>query len=366
MTSTDISLLNTDILHIFNILCDANPSNESCTMDAVSILNVLKYCYYATGDKKRIDLDNNTKIKDILSITPKAQNSRFGIFSRNDHRQNITFKKEFEKQIFIGYIPTDDKERRDINTSIKKNFPTSINNDKDFLPKSIDRHVAFYVKDESYFKGNWQVPFDERETRVALFNCGDNESVMIPTMHAENVKGYRYYCKDLNLWAISLPYKEKYTMLILLPDNVMNKKELLSLCKDNFSRKIIEYISKQKECIYNDVSMPKFDFKSEWQLNINNIYDCDKVPYLSKILDHKTVDFTNMSNSLRYVEDIELMSVSSINNNESGTIVETETFLYAFDSHISNELTLSIDKNFLYLILDNENIINNIGIYLGD
>ena len=367
-----VASLNSDILNLFDKFIQINNNNEnSCNMDICSILNVLKFIYNGTADNKRKDLDK-TNLSKIVKMAPQAQDSRVGILIRNDYKYNEDFKNINKNKAYIGTIPTNEIEIERINRLINKKYPKWLEHTNEkFLLEFIPSNIYLYIKDESYFIGNWKNPFNPEDTYDDTFYCGNRKTKNIPMMKSSSSEYIdTYNCKDTNSLIIRLEYDNDYNMMIIMPNITHTKQELINFYRKNLDGdKIINYISKLESIKYIEKIMPKFKSKSEWELNNSNINlstdDDDKTPYLSKIFD-KNMDFSNISSTMKGVsEEMNLKMVSNIDNNEIGTTVLSEVMFYATDSIVKNPNVLILNKSFIYMIMDKNNIITNFGLFVG-
>ena len=70
-----------------------------------------------------------------------------------------------------------------------------------------------------YFKGDWAMKFDAKNTKKEKFHCSDGSSMDVDMMNMKK-KFSMDYIRDLKTKALELPYKgESLSMIILLPDD---------------------------------------------------------------------------------------------------------------------------------------------------
>ena len=370
-------LYNNKMLNFFIKMNKIYKENiQSCNMDMCSIFNVIEIVYNGTAGEQRKSLDENTNLKTILKMLPKSQVSRKGIFIRNDYIYNETFRNKYESEIYIDNIPRNETERKKINNAIQKKFskwPKDEDcNEDEFFKELLDYNIFLYIKDESYFNGNWVYPFVPDDTRMKPFYCGNEKVIKIPMMMRQiDTEIYTYKCEDTKSLFISLEYENDYKMLVILPDEPCNKQQLILFCENNLiDDKLDKYILKLRLNNYKAILMPKFNIESEWDFNRYNNddddNDDDKTPYLSEILNTEFMDFSNISKRMKgESETMNLRSISKINNNEIGTKVLTDTLWVVTDGIIRQKHLLFIERSFIYMIMDKNNAITNIGIFVG-
>ncbi len=122
-------------------------------------------------------------------------------------------------------------------------------------------HVMFLIN-ALYFKADWKVPFDPKETQDRGFQLASNETVQVPTMMTKKAK-YRYLShRDVEL--VDIPYGNgQFSMTVLMPnsDISLNKfTESLSVIALN------NWLNASAEVGY-DLYLPKFKLAYEISLN---------------------------------------------------------------------------------------------------
>ena len=352
-------IFNRDVLSLFKTICQKRASEENAFhLDSTSFYNILRLAYNAMGDRKKQNLDKNTKLKYILESAPRAPKYKSGIFTRSDHKINENFQKVIGYDGYVDNLPRDEKQKNQINTNITKMFPDITS---DFLPFLPPIHTSLYIKDESHFTGAWQYPFYSDQTDIGNFYYDNNKRQRLNMMWGENIYGYRYQCPETKDTVAMLKYVENYAMMIYLPHSTQNKEQLLAYFQENVdAEKIQIFLCKMELFKFGNVTMPKFKMNSQWQLTSHD--ECN-LPYVYQILDHNNVDFTNISSSLNTAEGIVLQSSSEIDNNERGTKVKTRTSMMMVDG--IDKTALNLNRPFIYMILDENNRINILGYFAG-
>ena len=116
-----------------------------------------------------------------------------------------------------------------------------------------------------YFKGNWAIPFEERNTNRMDFTNRDGSKVKVDMMHAvfnEKI----VYCADDKFKGIELPYSANAAMYLILPvdENALDVAEL-------WNNQTLEYRAKFLDGLKNSypydgkviVRLPKFELDIE-------------------------------------------------------------------------------------------------------
>ena len=116
-----------------------------------------------------------------------------------------------------------------------------------------------------YFKGFWDIHFNERFTHAVKFQLSKTKTVKVEMMY--NARGYLYgRIEELSCKVLKLPYKEmKMAMVIFLPDEIDGLAELENKLSADHIRKCGTTMSHQSV----RVSLPKF--KLNCQFNMNEI-----------------------------------------------------------------------------------------------
>ena len=371
--NSDILELITDLIEIDDI------GNESCLIDVCSILNVLRYLYYGIDEngKKALRAEN---FKNILKMSPKAQHSRSAVLLR---RGEFSFNPDYCNDIIsnkplLDFIPYNDDYRRVINQRMTSQFPNfSKVSDKEFLQKTIDPHVFIYIKDESLFDCKWSSSndFDETLTTREDFYKGNNLIIDVEMMkntdkEIECLQSNRFDAQIVRLHYAKDDKGDVYSKLIIMPNKPRSKAELFYLIKHclngNEINALINSLKTRKDC---SLKYPKFKIRSEIEIN-GSLLENPKVNVKQNFL--KTFFNTNYKYtelSPRFAQKNphggQLVSISNVTNNETGTKIFTETEFWASDG-VVKKYEININKSFIYMIMDKYNKICSLGIFVGD
>lgn len=120
-----------------------------------------------------------------------------------------------------------------------------------------------------YFKGIWEIQFDEDNTTDREFTTSSGKNIDVPTMRLVDTENRFNYSENDYLQILELPYSgNEITMTILLPKEGIDLSDFInSLNKDNYSE-LIESMTKKEVDIY----LPKFEIKTPlYTLNDNLI-----------------------------------------------------------------------------------------------
>lgn len=143
-----------------------------------------------------------------------------------------------------------EKARKTINKWVEKKTNKKI---KDLIqPGILNELTRLVLTNAIYFKGDWAIQFDKKDTRDAPFKLSADKEVTVPMMHLED----RFkYAETNDLQILELPYKgQDLSMIVLLPKKVDGLAELeKSLTVKNLDTWLSE-LRKQEVRVY----LPKF------------------------------------------------------------------------------------------------------------
>lgn len=126
---------------------------------------------------------------------------------------------------------------------------------------SLSDDIKMVLLNAIYFKGRWQNKFEERSTmKKPFYNLGTQE-IQVDTMN--KLERLRYY-EDLNVQAVSLPYKDDgMSAIVILPREGVEINNFISKMK----KESLSTIIKGFESCKVRLELPKFELKFELELN---------------------------------------------------------------------------------------------------
>jgi len=137
---------------------------------------------------------------------------------------------------------------------------------KDLIkPSAINPALTMLILTNAiYFKGLWQIQFDEVNTTDREFEISDSNKIDVPTMSLIGKEDRFNYTETDDLQILELPYKgDEMSMIILLPKEEIDLNYIInSINEENFSQ-WIDIMSRRKVDIY----LPKFKFETSYKLN---------------------------------------------------------------------------------------------------
>ena len=156
---------------------------------------------------------------------------------------------------------------------------------KDLIPEdAITPLVRMVLTNAIYFNARWAYWFDERFTSMSPFRLLDGSEVDVPLMKVGRGERFGYADGD-GYQAVELPYVGRdAAMTILLPDEGTFREFEESMDAD-----IVAGILGQIEREYVDLTMPKFEFDSDFSLK-----DTLEAMGMPNAFDQHTADFSGM------------------------------------------------------------------------
>lgn len=133
---------------------------------------------------------------------------------------------------------------------------------QDLIPQGvINRLTRLVLANAIYFNAAWRLPFDERRTSNEPFQLPDGNRVDVPMMRQTETFSYALH-ETHQTQAVELLYGgEEASMMIFLP-----AKGKYDQFEDALSAGLVSEISKQLRPIRLRLSIPSFEFTSEFRL----------------------------------------------------------------------------------------------------
>ena len=209
--------------------------------------------------------------------------------------------------------------------------------------QSFSPSAVSYLLNAIYFKGNWQVKFEESKTVGEPFGEPADMRPIVPMMHQE--ESYRYCENDL-CQAVMLPYGNgSYVIHILLPregKRICDVLESLTASKWNE-----QYVWGGGSTIV-DLKLPRFEANTE--LDLKEIMSRLGMPRAFTT----AAEFPNFCDAETYIDMMK--QVAKIKVNESGTEAAAVTIIGMAESAgpepAPRHVTFHATRPFLYVIRD--------------
>lgn len=211
---------------------------------------------------------------------------------------------------------------------------------KESMVNSMTRMV---LTNAIYFKGAWQIQFDEEKTTQEEFKVSSDKKVKVQMMQLTGEKAEFNFTENKNLKALELPYKGKdLSMILFLP-----KKDFgLSDLEEEFSVQKLSQIESEMNKEEVDVYLPRFEFKTKYPLKEKLQRMGMKLPFNPKKADFSGMDGTNKL-FIQFVRHKAYVKV-----NEEGTEAAAATGVVVGATSAGPMTVFRADHPFLFMIKD--------------
>ncbi len=203
--------------------------------------------------------------------------------------------------------------------------------------KSLTRLV---LTNAIYFKGNWEVQFDKKKTRISPFYISEKDKVDVPMMEQ---KGRFNYVEDDEVQVLELPYSGKeLSMVIILPKSNI----ALSAVEKKLSfDKLQSWLSSLSENKV-DVYMPRFKIEERYVLN--EILEQLGMP---SAFEPGAADFSGMTGRKNLYIGL-VVHKSFVEVNEEGTEAAAATAVVMNTKALVENPVFRANRPFIFLIRD--------------
>ena len=212
---------------------------------------------------------------------------------------------------------------------------------EDLIPQGvIDALTRLVLTNAIYFNAAWLSPFDEDATGDGRFYLLDGSNVTVPMMRQTESFGY---AEGEGYQAVELLYDgSELSMVILLPERGHFEEFEASLDADQVDSILGDLGYKAV-----DVSLPKFEFESEFSL-------VDTLAAMGMpIAFSGAADFSGMTGS-RDLYIAEILHKAFVSVDEAGTEAAAATAVVMKETAIEEPVEVTADRPFVFLIRDIE------------
>ena len=213
---------------------------------------------------------------------------------------------------------------------------------EDLLPLgTIDSLTRLVLTNAIYFNASWYWPFDQRLTRERPFHLAGGGRVEVPMM-AETSKSFYGHAKGKGYQAVDVPYfRREMSMTILLPDAGTFRE-----FEDSLNAEILSRILEDIEIDYITLTMPLFEFESEFSLG-ETLAEMGMPDAFGA-----HADFSGMTGN-RGLSISKVVHKAFVSVDETGTEAAAATGVIATVSLPSKDpIPVTVDRPFLFLIRD--------------
>lgn len=277
---------------------------------------------YYSNQNGRVYLANSLWLKKGLKINSEYLNFIKDNFYAQSYEIDFTKRKEKDKIIkWINYY-TENVLKLDRN-----NY-------------QIEENLALLLLNTIYFDNKWLIAYDKEKTVEDTFYLDKNNTKMVEYMNHQISTLY----KKTSEYVVVMDYFENNnTITYIMPTIPFDK-----LCSKDFT-------SFTNDLVMGEVnlSVPKFDYSKEYNLNealkslgVRKIFEKDS---LNKIGENLSVNYIKQNVGIKLSESgAKAAAVTSIGIMKSSLVVDP--------------ITIKLDRPFLYLIKDANNVLLFVGI----
>ncbi|KAH6936906.1 hypothetical protein HPB50_024069 [Hyalomma asiaticum] len=246
-------------------------------------------------------------------------------------------RQSFRAEVSVSNL-NDEHSLRVVNDWVKNKTEQKI---EQLLSEPLPPDTRLVLLNAIYFKGQWNVPFDVRETsKKPFFNAG-TESVEVDMMHGRLRAGYAED-DESNVGVLDLPYAGlDYSLTILLP----RERTGVDALRQNLSWPVFQrLLSKLNMNARVTVALPKFKIEGSYKL---------KAPLselgASKAFDEHHADFSGISGS-RDLVIYDVVHKAVVEVNEEGSEAAAATAVIFQTESGGASIRFVVDHPFLFFI----------------
>jgi serpin B len=222
------------------------------------------------GAPESVDEQNEQFAALLKSVNGEGSERPFQLVTANAlwGQQGFHFKSAFQEAIadfydgafhVVNFLSQPDETVKRINRWVSDKTHEKI---KELIHREvISGNTRLILTNAIYFKGRWETPFEEGDTRDETWH-GPKGIAKVPMMHQDS--GYLYYEGD-GFQAVDLPYLgEQMAMLVVLPRKIDGLASLESLwANESVYRQVTTRLHQEETVI---VSLPRFKMETEFKL----------------------------------------------------------------------------------------------------
>jgi len=291
--------------------------------------------------------------QNYLNLIESLENADAGVQLRI--ADSVWTRDEFAprvRQAFIEHLSTyykselytkdfDDPETvEEINGWIREKTDNKINK----MIEKVDPQIVMFLINAIYFKGDWAVPFDEKDTHTDFFNLQDGLKVKVSYMSITD--DYKYFAGS-NYQAVRLPYgRDKIAMYVLLPNEDVNIDTFIeSVSQSGLDESFNRYHKTEVE-----LDFPKFKL----EYGVKRLNDALKNLGMGVAFDPWEADFGGIApvselNNL-YIDFVDHKAFVEVN--EKGTEAAAATVVGVGLTSMPMTQTFKVDRPFVFMIRD--------------
>ncbi|MDL1381401.1 serpin family protein [Yersinia pestis] len=165
-------------------------------------------------------------------------------------------KSLYHSEAFPTNFTNTEEARQQINSYVEKGTQGKIVE----LVKELDSDTVLALVNYIFFKGKWERPFNEEQTREEDFHVDEATTVRVPMMNREG-RFHLHHCSTLASWVLQMDYLGNATAIFLLPD-----KGKMQHLEDTVTTEILSKFLKNRETTLVDLYFPKVSISGTYDL----------------------------------------------------------------------------------------------------
>ncbi|MBA4186943.1 MAG: hypothetical protein C0467_02890 [Planctomycetaceae bacterium] len=241
----------------------------------------------------------------------------------------------------VDFISAAEAARGTINSWVEKETREKI---KNLLPVgSVTADTRIVLTNAIYFKGDWQTPFEKKQTKDLPFTQADGTKADMPLMH--RVGGYLYSEND-TLQVLDMPYTgRRVSMTVILPKKADG---LPAVEKDLTEDKLASLLKTLRFEKQVHVHLPRFKIEKSFTLNQPLIAMGMKAAFAG-------ADFSGMQTGKEQLSISAVVHKAFVDVNEEGTEAAAATGIVVGTTSVAQPPTpryFKADHPFLFMIRD--------------
>lgn len=246
------------------------------------------------------------------------------------------------KDIFSAAVTSLDFSKADAAAAINKWISDATKKKIDkMIDSPISSDIVMYLINAIYFKGDWTVKFDVKNTASAPFHADDGSTGNVMMMSRNGDMDYR---QGDNYKVVRLPYgKGKMSMYCILPAENIPVDTFISSLDSVKWKAIKESISESEKVQLN---LPRFKL----EYGIKNLNDSLTALGMGEAFSDKA-DFSGIREGL-FISRVLHKAVIEVN--EEGSKAAAATAVEMTQAAVANPLIFNADRPFVFIISDDE------------
>uniref|UniRef100_T1KFY4 Serpin domain-containing protein n=2 Tax=Tetranychus urticae TaxID=32264 RepID=T1KFY4_TETUR len=234
-----------------------------------------------------------------------------------------------------------------VNSWVSNNTEKKITSILNEAPDSLD---GLFLVNTIYFEGEWLKSFSKKRTRNKIFNNSDGTTVKTKMMTLIDERLNYVDRLDKQLKIVELPYVGNISMILILPTEDNNLKNLI----DNLhSTELSSLMDSMKKTRLNNLTIPKFKLEDDHELHkilpsMGMTRPFQMNAEFPKITEGSLPSYISQSIQKAVIEVF-----------EEGTIASVSTALRRSTGGVSpKRITFIADRPFMFFIRDNKSGVN--------